>query len=75
MAMNAELEDWAAAAEGLGDFMANESGTRGVESIKAKKSKSVFKIRARKDGRRLDADTRLAKPEGATERMHDVNIV
>ena len=75
MAMNAEVEDWAAAAEGLGDFMANESCTRGVESIKAKKSKSVFKIRARKDGRRLDADTRLAKPEGATERMHDVNIV
>ena len=75
MAMNAELEDWAAAAEGLEDFMANESGTRGVESIKAKKGKSVFKIRARKDGHRLDADTRLAKPEGATERMHDVNIV
>jgi serine/threonine protein kinase len=75
VAMNAELEEWAASAEGFGDFMANESGTRGVESIKAKRGKSVFKIRARKDGHRLDADTRLAKPEGATERMHDANIV
>ena len=80
MAMNAELEEWTAiaAAEG-GDFMTNERGNagsiNGVESIKARLGKSVFKIRARKDGSRLDVDTRLAKPEGTTERKHDVNIV
>ncbi|KAL3811920.1 hypothetical protein ACHAXA_002537 [Cyclostephanos tholiformis] len=76
IAMNAELEDWTASAEVGGDFMTNESGIiRGVERIKARRGKSVFKIRARMDGRRLDADTRLATREGATERKHDVNIV
>jgi len=76
IAMNAELEDWTSSAEVGGDFMTNESGIiRGVERIKARRGKSVFKIRARMDGRRLDADTRLATREGATERMHDINIV
>ena len=79
--MNAELEDWTASSEVDGDFMTNERDNdlvginRGVESIKARRGKSVLKIRARRDGRRLDVDTRLAMREGATERKHDANIV
>mmetsp|Transcript_23849 Transcript_23849/g.57508 ORF Transcript_23849/g.57508 Transcript_23849/m.57508 type:complete len:510 (-) Transcript_23849:126-1655(-) len=70
-AMNAELEDWTEEGE---DFMSNEDG-KGAEKIKARKNKSVFKIKARKDRQTLDIDTRLAKPEGPTEKKHDANIV
>mmetsp|Transcript_25427 Transcript_25427/g.54695 ORF Transcript_25427/g.54695 Transcript_25427/m.54695 type:complete len:513 (+) Transcript_25427:43-1581(+) len=69
--MNAELEDWTTEGE---DFMTNEDGKE-TEKIKARKGKSVFKIKARKDRQTLDLDTRLAKPEGGTERKHDANIV
>ena len=69
--MNSELEFWTAEGD---DFMSNEEGRE--EKIKARREKSVFKIKARKDGQRLDIDTRLAKPaEGATEKRHDANIV
>jgi hypothetical protein len=79
--MHAELDDWAASVVEDCDFMTttNEGGDmnemKNVENIRARKS--VFKIRARKDGgSQLDIDTRLAKPEvGVTERKHDSNIV
>jgi hypothetical protein len=83
IAINAELDDWAASVVDDCDFMTttNEGGDvneeiKNVEKIKARR-KSVFKIRARKDGgSQLDIDTRLAKPEvGVTERKHDNNIV
>lgn len=70
--MNAELEDWTAEGD---DFMTIEQGGKDTEKIKAKKGKSVFKIKARKDRQTLDIDTRLAKPEGPTEKKHDANIV
>jgi serine/threonine protein kinase len=81
IAMNAELDDWAASVVDDCDFMTttNEGNDvnemKNVENIRARKS--VFKIRARKDGgSQLDIDTRLAKPEvGVTERKHDNNIV
>jgi hypothetical protein len=78
--MHAELDYWVASVVDDCDFMkTNEGGDvnemKNVENIKARKS--VFKIRARKDGgSQLDIDTRLAKPEvGVTERKHDNNIV
>jgi len=73
--MNAELEDWTEEGE---DFMSNEGDAgKDAEKIRARKRKSVFKIKARKDGQRLDLDTRLVKPEGGvvTEKRHDANIV
>ena len=80
IAMHAELDYWVASVVEDCDFMkTNEGGDvnemKNAENIKARKS--VFKIRARKDGSsQLDIDTRLAKPEvGVTERKHDNNIV
>lgn len=80
VAMHAELDYWVASVVDDCDFMkTNEGGDvnemKNVENIKARKS--VFKIRARKDGSsQLDIDTRLAKPEvGVTERKHNNNIV
>lgn len=70
--MNAELEDWTEEGE---DFMSNEGDGKGVEKIRARKRNSVIKIRARKDGQRLDLDTKIATPEGATQKKHDANIV
>lgn len=70
--MNTELEDWTAEGE---YFMTNEQDGKDTEKIKARKSKNVFKIKARKDRQTLDIDTRLAKPEGPTEKMHDANVV
>lgn len=82
--MNAELDGWT---EEGGDFLTNEGlpagsgGSVGVakdtEKIKAKKSKSVFYIKARKDSQKLDIDTRLAsKPvDGPTEKIHDSTVV
>jgi len=74
--MNEELDEWTAEGD---DFLTNENSTsvggKGTDKIKAKKSKSVFYIKARKDSSRLDVDTRLAKPEGPTEKKTDANIV
>ena len=69
--MNEELEFWTAEGD---DFISNGE-PQGTDKIKARRAKSVFKIKARKDGQRLDLDTRLAKPEGPTEKKHDSNIV
>jgi len=70
--MNAELKNWTEEGE---DFMTNESDGIDIEKIKARRKKSVIKIKARKDGQRLDLDTRLSTPEGATEKRHDATIV
>ena len=74
--MNEELDEWTAEGD---DFLTNENGTsvggKDTDKIKAKKCKSVFYIKARKDSSRLDVDTRLAKPEGPTEKKHNANIV
>ena len=74
--INEELEYWSAEGD---DFMFNEEAHKKVdaatEKIKARRAKSVFKIKARKDRQTLDIDTRLAKPEGPTEKRHDGSIV
>ena len=75
--MNAELEDWTAEGE---DFLSNEGASAGpggkdADKIKAKKSKSVFYIKARRDRQTLDIDTRLAKPLGPTAKKHDAMVL
>mmetsp|Transcript_19672 Transcript_19672/g.38928 ORF Transcript_19672/g.38928 Transcript_19672/m.38928 type:complete len:579 (-) Transcript_19672:279-2015(-) len=58
-----------------GDSFMTDDQHKGTEKIRARKKKSI-KIRARKDGQRLDVDTRLVSlPTGPTERRHDTNIV
>ncbi|KAL7470186.1 hypothetical protein ACHAXS_010445 [Conticribra weissflogii] len=58
-----------------GDSFMTDDHHKGTEKIRARKKKSI-KIRARKDGQRLDVDTRLVSlPTGPTERRHDTNIV
>jgi len=69
---NRELDHWSSEGE---DFMSNEEPGKDSDKIKARKSKSVFKIRARRDSQRLDIDTRLAKPVGPTERRHEATVV
>ena len=73
-----ELEEWTAGGDD-DDFMPNEDGPGGrdAEKIRARsgKRRSVIKIRARRDGQRLDVDTRLTRADGPTERKHDAAIV
>jgi len=60
----------------VGDIMMNESANESEQKIKAiGRSRNVSRIRALRDGSRLDIDTRLAKPEEAGDRMHNAEIV
>lgn len=72
-----ELEGWTADEDRIvGDIMMNESANESEQKIKAiGRSRNVSKIRALRDGSRLDIDTRLAKPEEAGDRMHNAEIV
>lgn len=69
--INGELDIWTAEGD---DFMSNDDGQE-TEKIKPRRSRSVFKIRARKDRQTLDVDTRLAKYDGPTEKRHEANVV
>ena len=75
-----ELEDWTSDEGGLDDdsMMINESAkeeARPKVRARSSRSRNVSKIRALRDGSRLDIDSRIAKPEEAGERMLNVEIV
>lgn len=72
-----ELEGWTSDEDRIvGDMMMNEGANESEQVIKASgRSRNVSKIRALRDGSRLDIDTRLAKPEEAGDRMHNAEIV
>lgn len=72
--INLELESWTLEGE---DFATEEerNSKAGMEKIRARRGKSVFKIKARRDRHQLDVDTRLAKQEGLTEKKHDADVV
>lgn len=72
--MNTELESWTVEGD---DFVSEEEANSkgGMEKIRARRTKSVIKIRARRDRHQLDIDTRLVKQEGPTEKKHDASIV
>jgi hypothetical protein len=68
---NEELDELTAEGD---SFIVNETN-KDTEKIRARKPRSI-RIRARRDGQRLDVDTRLAPtPKGVTERNHDTTIV
>ncbi|EED96300.1 predicted protein [Thalassiosira pseudonana CCMP1335] len=68
---NEELDELTAEGD---SFIVNETN-KDTEKIRARKPRSI-RIRARRDGQRLDVDTRLAPtPKGVTERKHDTTIV
>ncbi|KAL9185459.1 hypothetical protein ACHAXT_003236 [Thalassiosira profunda] len=69
--INEELDFWTAETV---DFITSDE-QKGTDKIKARRAKSVFKIRARQDRQTLDVDTRLVKPDGPTEKMHDSDVV
>lgn len=76
-AVTEELEELTA--EGDSFFAEENEGGKETEKIRARKPRS-FKIRARRDGQRLDVDTRLQtkkpqKSQATTERKHDAPIV
>lgn len=72
--INSELESWTLEGE---EFATGEenNGEGGMEKIKARRGKSVIKIKARRDRHQLDVDTRLVKQVGPTEKKHDAAVV
>jgi len=72
--INSELESWTLEGE---DFETEEERNSevGMEKIRARRGKSVIKIKARRDRHQLDVDTRLAKQDGPTEKKHDADVV
>ena len=75
-----ELEVWTSDEGGLDDdnMMMNESAkeeTQPKVGARSSRSRNVSKIRALRDGSRLDIASRIAKPEEGGERMLNVEIV